>query len=67
MCNLFFQLFKHLEDLQHENDNLNNTVKELKERLMLHAEDSDDELFTEENITRKFTPSTTDIFLNIYI
>ena len=62
MCNLLFQLFKHLEDLQHENDNLNNTVKELKERLMLHAEDSDDELFTEENITRKFTPSTTDIF-----
>ena len=51
-----------MEDLQHENDNLNNTVKELKERLMLHAEDSDDELFTEENITRKFTPSTTDIF-----
>merc|ERR1712131_454926 len=45
-------LFKHLEDLQHENDNLNNTVKDLKERLMLHAEDSDDELFTEDNITQ---------------
>jgi len=54
-------LFKHLEDLQHENDNLNNTVKELKERLMLHAEDSDDELFTEENITRKFLSLLKDI------
>ena len=62
----WFQLFKHLEDLQHENDNLNNTVKELKERLMLHAEDSDDELFTEDNITRKLTFVNIDIYSNIY-
>ena len=47
MCNL------KSHNLQHENENLNNTVKELKERLMLHAEDSDDELFTDDNITRK--------------
>jgi len=51
-------LFKHLENLQHENENLNNTVKELKERLMLHAEDSDDELFTDDNITHLETDST---------
>ena len=56
-----------MEDLQHENDNLNNTVKELKERLMLHAEDSDDELFTEENITRKFNGLINDRYFLKYL
>ena len=43
-------LFKHLEELQNENDNLSNTVKELTERLMLHEEDSDDEIVTDEHV-----------------
>ena len=43
-------LFKHLAELQNENENLSNTVKELTERLMLHEEDSDDEVVTDEHV-----------------
>jgi len=43
-------LFKHLEELQTENENLSNTVRELTERLMLHEEDSDDDNPQEEHV-----------------
>lgn len=31
-----------MDTLQHENENLNETVRELRDRLMLHAEDDSD-------------------------
>jgi len=37
------ELLKHLGDLQHENENLNETVRELRDRLMLHAAAEDSE------------------------
>jgi len=43
-------LFKHLEELQNENENLSKTVEELTQRLMLHEEDSDDENVQEEHV-----------------
>ena len=39
-----------MEELQTENENLSNTVRELTERLMLHEEDSDDDNPQEEHV-----------------
>lgn len=39
-----------MEELQNENHNLNKTVEDLRQRLMLHEEDSDDENVQEEHV-----------------
>lgn len=46
-------LMKHLDELQYENESLNNTVRELRDRLMLHSQADDSAEENEEAVMVK--------------